>query len=105
LPCSVAALGIHRIVEIEQPMNAPPNREVALFTAALGLPASERAAYLEEACADDPQMAELTKLRYFVGLTFEEAAEVLGVSVTTAKRYWAYARAFLYEEIRANNTK
>jgi DNA-directed RNA polymerase specialized sigma24 family protein len=38
-------------------------------------------------------------------MTFEEAAEVLGISVATAKRYWAYARAFLYEEMRANEKK
>jgi len=54
--------------------------------------------------AEDSQKAELAKLRYFVGMTFEEAAEVLGISVATAKRYWAYARAFLYEEVRANKT-
>jgi RNA polymerase sigma factor (TIGR02999 family) len=60
---------------------------------------------LDKLAAEDPQKAELTKLRYFVGLTFEEAAEVLGISVATAKRHWAYARAFLYEEIQANKTK
>jgi RNA polymerase sigma factor (TIGR02999 family) len=60
---------------------------------------------LEKLAAEDPQKAELTKLHYFVGLTFEEAADVLGISVATAKRHWAYARAFLYEEIRANKTK
>ena len=60
---------------------------------------------LDTLAAEDPQKAELTKLRYFVGLTFEEAAEVLGISVATAKRHWAYARAFLYEEIRANKPK
>ena len=49
----------------------------------------------------DPQRAELVKLRYFVGLTFAEAAEVLGISEPTAKRYWSFARAWLYEEIRA----
>jgi RNA polymerase sigma factor (TIGR02999 family) len=49
----------------------------------------------------DPKRAELVKLRYFVGLTFEEAAEVLDISVPTAKRYWSFARAWLYEEIRA----
>ena len=48
----------------------------------------------------DPQRAELVKLRYFVGLTFPEAAEVLGVSEITAKRYWSFARAWLREEIR-----
>ena len=56
---------------------------------------------LEKFAQLDPQRAELVKLRYFVGLTFEEAAEVLGVSVPTAKRYWSFARAWLYEEIRA----
>ena len=56
---------------------------------------------LDKLAAEDPKKAELAKLRYFVGMTFEEAAEVLGISVATAKRHWAYARAFLYEEIRA----
>jgi hypothetical protein len=43
--------------------------------------------------ANNPEEAELVKLRYFVGLTIEEAACVLSVSAPTAKRYWAYARA------------
>lgn len=43
--------------------------------------------------------AELVKLRYFVGMTIEEAADVLGISAPTAKRQWAYARAWLAEEI------
>lgn len=60
---------------------------------------------LDKLAAEDPQKAELTKLRYFVGLTFEEAAEVLGISVATAKRHWAYARAWLYEEIQAKKAK
>jgi RNA polymerase sigma factor (sigma-70 family) len=59
---------------------------------------------LDRLAAEDPQKAELIKLRYFVGLTFEEAAEVLGISVATAKRHWAYARAFLYAEIKASQT-
>jgi RNA polymerase sigma factor (TIGR02999 family) len=49
----------------------------------------------------DPQRAELVKLRYFVGLTFAEAADVLGISEPTAKRYWSFARAWLYEEMRS----
>ena len=60
---------------------------------------------LDKLATEEPQKAELAKLRYFVGMTFEEAAEVLGISVATAKRYWAYARAWLYEEIRANKSK
>jgi RNA polymerase sigma factor (TIGR02999 family) len=56
---------------------------------------------LEKFARLDPQRAELVKLRYFVGLTFAEAAEVLGIAEPTAKRYWSFARAWLYEEIRA----
>jgi RNA polymerase sigma factor (TIGR02999 family) len=48
----------------------------------------------------DPTKAELVKLRYFVGLTIPEAAQVLGISEPTAKRWWAYARAWFYREIR-----
>jgi RNA polymerase sigma factor (TIGR02999 family) len=55
---------------------------------------------LEKFARLDPQRAELVKLRYFVGLTFVEAADVLGISEITAKRYWAFARAWLHEEIR-----
>jgi RNA polymerase sigma factor (TIGR02999 family) len=58
---------------------------------------------LEKFAQLDPQRAELVKLRYFVGLTFEEAAQVLEISEPTAKRYWAFARAWLYEEIRAGH--
>lgn len=55
---------------------------------------------LEKFAQIDPQRAELVKLRYFVGLNFAEAADVLGISEPTAKRYWSFARAWLYEEIR-----
>ena len=55
---------------------------------------------LEKLAAQDPRKAELVKLRYFVGLTTEEAAEALGISAPTAKRWWAYARAWLFEEIK-----
>ena len=47
----------------------------------------------------DPPKAKLVELRYFGGLTGEQAAEVLGISPTTADRYWAYARAWLRAEI------
>ena len=56
---------------------------------------------LEKFAVRDKPKAELVKLRYFVGMTIEEAAEVLGISAPTAKRHWAYARAWLAEEIRA----
>jgi RNA polymerase sigma factor (TIGR02999 family) len=47
----------------------------------------------------DPVKAELVKLRHFGGLTIREAAKALGISGTTADRYWAYARAWLHQEI------
>jgi RNA polymerase sigma factor (TIGR02999 family) len=47
--------------------------------------------------------AELVKLRYFVGLTLEEAAEVLDISARTADNYWAHARAWLFREIKAQS--
>src|SRR5215472_12026211 len=56
---------------------------------------------LEKLARVDPERAELVKLRYFVGLSFAEAAEVLGISEPTAKRYWSFARAWLYEEMRS----
>jgi RNA polymerase sigma factor (TIGR02999 family) len=47
----------------------------------------------------DPVKARLVELRYFAGLTGEEAAEILGISARTADRYWVYARAWLRREI------
>jgi len=55
---------------------------------------------LDRLAAEDPRKAELVKLRYFVGLTNEEAAQALGVSVPTVKRDWAYARAWLFTAIK-----
>jgi RNA polymerase sigma factor (TIGR02999 family) len=56
---------------------------------------------LEKLAAQDTQKAELVKLRYFVGMTIEEAAQALGISTATAKRHWAYARAWLAQEINS----
>jgi RNA polymerase sigma factor (TIGR02999 family) len=50
--------------------------------------------------AFDPTKAALVKLRYFTGLTIPQTAEALGISRTTADRYWAYARAWLHAELR-----
>jgi RNA polymerase sigma factor (TIGR02999 family) len=55
---------------------------------------------LEEFTAIHPRKAELVKLRFFMGMTFEEAAAVLGVAVPTAKEWWAYARAWLAVRIK-----
>ncbi len=54
---------------------------------------------LDLLAAEDPQKAELVKLRFFVGLSLAEAGAVLGLSERTAKRYWAYARAWLFAAI------
>lgn len=55
---------------------------------------------LERFESHDPQKAMLVKLRYFTGLTLEEAASVSGISSATAKRHWAYARAWLFREMQ-----
>ncbi len=57
---------------------------------------------LDKLAALDKDKAELVKLRYFVGMTIEEAAAVLRISEATAKRWWAYVRAWLYAEVRPN---
>jgi RNA polymerase sigma factor (TIGR02999 family) len=54
---------------------------------------------LEKLEQESPEKAELVKLRYFAGLSHQEAALALGISRATADRYWAYARAFLYSAI------
>ncbi len=56
-------------------------------------------AALERLRAEDPVKADLVKLRFFAGLTMDEAASILGISPATADRYWAYARAWLYSEM------
>ncbi len=55
---------------------------------------------LEKFAAVDPRKAELVKLRYFVGMSFDETATALGIAVPTAKQWWAYARAWLTVELR-----
>ena len=57
-------------------------------------------AALDELAEQDPRAAELVKLRFFVGLPNHEAASLLQVPERTAKRTWAYARAWLYRELR-----
>jgi RNA polymerase sigma factor (TIGR02999 family) len=49
---------------------------------------------------EDPEKATVVKLRCFLGLDHSEVAEVLGVSEKTVKRYWTYAKAWLYEAIK-----
>jgi RNA polymerase sigma factor (TIGR02999 family) len=58
---------------------------------------------LDKLAALSKPEAELVKLRYFVGMTLEEAADALGISARTADNYWAHARAWLFHELKAKN--
>ena len=73
------------VAEIQVPAPEPATEELLAVHEAL-----------DELAALDARKAELVKLRFFVGLTFAEAAAVLGISEVTAKRDWAFARAWLY---------
>jgi RNA polymerase sigma factor (TIGR02999 family) len=73
--------------ELDIPAPAPDDQLLAVSEA------------LERFAQLDSRKAQLVKLRYFVGMTFDEAAEALGIAVPTAKEWWAYARAWLRVEI------
>ena len=84
--------------DLEVVVNDPPDELIELDQA------------LTRLAAEHPQRAQLVNLRYFGGLTHEEAAQALGVSISTADRHWAYARAWLYRrmslaEVRVANEK
>ncbi len=49
--------------------------------------------------SEEPAMVDLVKLRFFAGLTVEQAADILEISPRTAIRYWVYAQAWLYKEM------
>ena len=55
---------------------------------------------LDTLAKDHPIQAEVVKLRYFVGMTNEETAEALGISVATVKNYWTFARTWIFNEIK-----
>lgn len=69
-------------------LTAPPDELLAVHEALDGL------------ARHDPAAAELVKLRYFVGMTMEEAAQATGMAKRTAEALWTYARAWLHREIR-----
>lgn len=66
---------------------APPEEIIALHEA------------LNELEADDPRKARIVRLRYFAGLTAEEAAGAIGVSLSTLEREWRFVKAWLYEKL------
>ena len=49
---------------------------------------------------EDPQKADVVKLRFFAGLSHEQTAQVLGIATVTAKRHWRYARAWLHRQMQ-----
>jgi RNA polymerase sigma factor (TIGR02999 family) len=55
---------------------------------------------LEKLALESPQKAEIVKLRYFTGLEHAEIAEALGISEPTVRRHWAYARSWLFDELK-----
>jgi RNA polymerase sigma factor (TIGR02999 family) len=70
----------------------PPEEILALHDALDGL------------AQQDPLKAELVKLRYVVGMTIPEAAQVLGISASSIDRHWSYARAWLHQQITQGDT-
>lgn len=86
--------GAHKRQSLDQIDFAMPEPSSELFSVQEALDDFERL---------DQTKAMLVKLRYFLGMTIPEAAEVLGISVATADRYWAYARAWLHARIKRGN--
>ncbi len=58
---------------------------------------------LDGLAAEDPQAAQFVQLRYFTGLSVEEAAEMVGLSRSAAFEHWAYARAWLHRRLKAGD--
>jgi RNA polymerase sigma factor (TIGR02999 family) len=73
--------------DVELPLHGPTDDMLALDEA------------LTQLAKQHPEKAALVKLRYFTGMTVVEAAQALGISTTTADRYWTYARAWLFREL------
>jgi RNA polymerase sigma factor (TIGR02999 family) len=77
-----------RLDRIDLPVDEPPDDLLALDEA------------LQKLVQEDPLCADLVKLRFFTGLTLAEAASTLGIARRSADRYWAFARSWLYDELR-----
>ncbi|MCH7774569.1 MAG: hypothetical protein IH784_09225 [Bacteroidetes bacterium] len=80
-------------IQIVEPADLSPDIDVLAIDEAL-----------TELAAKHPDKAELVKLRYFAGLTLDQAAAAIGVSSATADRHWKYARAWLARELRRGST-
>ncbi len=80
-----------RLDQIELSLAEPPEELLALNDS------------LDRLAQEDPDCAELVKLRFFAGLTLDEAAETMGIVRRTADRYWAFARSWLYAALRESD--
>jgi RNA polymerase sigma factor (TIGR02999 family) len=80
-----------RLDEIDLSVSEPPD----------DLPALDEA--LQKLAQEDPLCAELVKLRFFAALTLEQAASTLGLARRTADRYWAFARSWLFDELKGGD--
>ncbi len=58
---------------------------------------------LQRLAEEEPQVAEVVRLRWFAGLTIEQTADALSISVRTANRHWAYARAWLFQQLKPDD--
>lgn len=58
---------------------------------------------IERLAGENPKCANLVKMRFFAGLSIDEAAAALGISASTAKRHWAYARAWIFDVLRPDD--
>jgi RNA polymerase sigma factor (TIGR02999 family) len=81
--------GDRRRLDVAELAEAQPDDELLALNEAL-----------ERLAAEDPLKARLVELRYFAGLTSDQAADVLGISPSTADRHWSYARAWLQTAVR-----
>jgi RNA polymerase sigma factor (TIGR02999 family) len=86
---------MHRVDldKVELTVNDPPDELIALDEA------------LSQLAEKHPEKPQLVNFRYFGGLTHEEAAQALGISISTADRHWAYARAWLYRHMSAGEAQ
>jgi RNA polymerase sigma factor (TIGR02999 family) len=59
---------------------------------------------IERLGEENPECAKVVKMRFFAGLSIDETAAALGISASTAKRHWAYARAWIFDVLRPDDT-
>jgi RNA polymerase sigma factor (TIGR02999 family) len=81
-----------RLDHIDLPVKESPESVLALNDA------------LEKLAQEDAVCAELVKLRFFAGLTLQDAASALGIARRSADRHWSFARSWLYEELRRSES-